>query len=42
VHDLDRVKLRLRFLPLTVHIDPNVGKESFSYPSWSRYQVMKG
>ena len=39
--DTDRVKLKIQCLPLTVNIDPAVGQETFSYPSWDRYQLKK-
>jgi hypothetical protein len=41
IHGGDRVKLRIQFLPLTIQIDPHYGTETFSYPSWDRYQVSK-
>ncbi|KAF8340492.1 uncharacterized protein EI90DRAFT_3035761 [Cantharellus anzutake] len=37
--DTDRVKLKIQCLPLTINIDPAVGQETFSYPSWDRYQL---
>ena len=39
--DTDRVKLKIQCLPLTINIDPAVGQETFSYPSWDRYQLKK-
>jgi len=41
IHERDHVKLKIHFLPLTIQIDPHYGTETFSYPSWDRYQVSK-
>ena len=41
VEEEDKVGLKIRFSPLTIQIDPYFGSESFSYPSWDRYEVLK-
>lgn len=41
IHERDRTKLKIQFLPLTIQIDPHYGTETFSYPSWDRYQVSR-
>jgi hypothetical protein len=40
-HEGDTMKLKIQFLPLTIQIDPDGRPESFSYPSWDRYQVSR-
>lgn len=41
IHEKDRVRLKIQFVPLTIQIDPRHGSETFNYPSWERYQVTK-